>query len=401
MPVPTADLEALYASLGVHLPAGDGRIRATAAALHTTTRDAVNAATADVSSIVTAMPNSAPPAAAPLPGAAVVVSLPRYGAAKKVLEWINGAGPSLAAAAAIIVDTHFTMITFGLKWEAVGQDDVTVIRTNWATLTATQQAGLSDYGKLKHHARALPEIVAISAIAPATAQVNVQTLATICAELRANRAADANRAASVSQQSFPDLRALLALHAPGSAFPGFAAWGPGDRGSVAANITGHFDKHVLGDLGAGAAPAYLGEYARWWTALNIQLTLPEVTARLAAGQNTAAVAAWFSDPSQTLANANVGSFVRSAFIGANPDVPALLRTRHEAAYRDYAIAESRSLTEVFCQSNGIKTFINGNKAGLFVIGRLEAGVLGISSAYFTPDSTKIDDARKNKVWGLT
>lgn len=396
MPVPAADLQTLYGTLGVHLPPGDARINATAAALHATTVTAINAATANVNAIVTAMPGSAP-----APAGAGVFSPARYGAAKKVLEWINYAGPTAAAAAARIVDTHFTMITFGLKWEAVGQDDVTVIRTHWALLTAAQQGALSDFAKLRHHARALPEVVAICGLAPATPQVNLQTLASICIELHASRVGDANRTASVSDRSFLDLRVLYGLYAPGSRFPGFTAWGPGDHGTAAANITGHFDKHVLGSLGAGPAPAYLGEFARWWTALNIQLTLPEVTARLAAGQNTTAVEGWFTDPGQTLANANVGSFVRSSFLTANPDVAALLRTRHEAAYRDHAITESRTMTEVFCQSSGIHTFICGNKGGLFIIGRLEAGALGISSAYFTPDTAKIDAARRNKVWGLT
>jgi hypothetical protein len=107
---------------------------------------------------------------------------------------------------------------------------------------------------------------------------------------------------------------------------------------------------------------------------------------------------WF-DRNGALLHGYVTEFIGSKFLERNARVVSHLATQYQNTYRDYAINESRTLTEVIVHSDGVRTFVSGNHDDLFIIGRLDNGTLGISSAYFTRASEeKMRGARANLLW---
>jgi hypothetical protein len=395
MPLTNAEVNALLGRVNIIManPA-DGRLNPMmlyAAA----TRDAVNAAAAEAVAVVTARAATASD----------------FQAAKRLFELMNAnAG---ASAGAVLANVHLVMIGLGASWDHAANAPTaatTALRANvWPTLTGAERTTLGRFVKGRAALSAMTALTDLAAVAPATPLVNLRTLAQICDAAVASRPGDADpvRLAGITVAAFPALRSLHGTNAPNSHFGGFAAWGPGDHGAAAANVEGHFRKHVCGLVAPGGVLLeYRAEFAEWWSVLAMSLSLPEVTARLAGGQNTNDVADYFYDTNQTLAMGYLDTFISSNFLQHNPAVVAHLRARFEAAYEAYAIAASGTLDEVLVQSNGLLVFISGCKAiggrDLFVIGRLDAGVLGISSAYFTRErEAKMRGARSNKLWDLT
>lgn len=210
---------------------------------------------------------------------------------------------------------------------------------------------------------------------------------------------------------------LLALHPPGSAFPGFAAWGNGNHSSPSMNIRFHFMKHVLfidseGGLTANSAQLLIAaanggtvqeahqafellaeeeedglasadECADWWRTLNIVLPRTECESRIAGDDRDRSNVLRLWCPGTSLLSGYVADFVRCGVIQRNPKLLAWFIERYETAYRDYAIRISRTLNDIVISSNGEKVFVAGTNGEDFVIGRLDndTGALGISSCY--------------------
>jgi hypothetical protein len=210
---------------------------------------------------------------------------------------------------------------------------------------------------------------------------------------------------------------LLALHPPGSAFPGFAAWGNGNHSSPSMNIRFHFMKHVLfidseGGLTPNSAQLLIAaakggsleeahqafellteededglaspdECADWWRTLNIVLPRTECENRIADDDKDRSNVLRLWCPGTNLLSGYVADFVRCGVIQRNPKLLGWFIERYETAYRNYAIQASRRLNDIVISSNGEKVFVAGTNGDDFVIGRLDndTGNLGISSCY--------------------
>ncbi|MGB6688163.1 MAG: hypothetical protein WBE76_10010 [Terracidiphilus sp.] len=240
----------------------------------------------------------------------------------------------------------------------------------------------------------------------ATQQANLIALAAIVDAVAAVRH-DATRFSGIVAATFANLRALLALHAPGSAFAGFTQWGPGDHGDSALNLKYHFLKHVCFSASEHDEPT---ESAWWWGVLNINLTSAQMNnffARTTSQKDKDALLRLFD--AHGVIPAKRAEFLKLGGVGLHPDCISYMIATYQNTYRDYAINQSAQLASKLVQSNGEKVFISGGVAnvgnpqrGLFIIGRLDgAGQLGISSCYACLDlQTKLNGAASNKVWDL-
>jgi hypothetical protein len=182
-------------------------------------------------------------------------------------------------------------------------------------------------------------------------------------------------------------------------FHGFADWGPGDHGNPQANLEGHFDKHVLGK--DNDIKFRVWEMAKWWHALGLQLTKDEYTKN----SNAPQPGALQLFPQQ--GNLLDGNFQALAQlidpISAEPNLVQLLKAKLQKAYGEFAIAQSKVLTETLVHGNEQKVFLSGciSAISLFIIGRVDGNTLGISSCYFVPPGNmpaKLDD--RKRFWPL-
>jgi hypothetical protein len=232
---------------------------------------------------------------------------------------------------------------------------------------------------------------------------------------------------------------LFALHPPGSVFPGFAAWGDGNHSSPAMNIRFHFMKHVLfidteGGLTDATAnmliaaarnrdtsveatheafemlteaeegPASADECADWWRSLRIVLPRQVCESLIAETDKDRTNVLHLWCPRTELLSGYVADFVRSRVIERNPRLLGWFLDHYQDAYRDYAMARSRTMNDIVISSNGEKIFVAGSNGEEFIIGRLDntTGNLGISSCYKPPvPADKMSAHHTQKLWTLT
>jgi len=398
MPLSDATVHLLARSVGVYVLIGDVRLNGMKNNYHQTTATAVNGATARVSQIVSTLD--------PTPIVPNQFLLSRFTAAKKVMDYINGAVADLAKARDRIDEAEFVIVGLGLPYNALTANNAPVaagLRAQWQHLTMSQRADVAAYARSRAANAAMTNLVNMGAVGGVGVLVNLQALANISAAVSAARAGDGQRFSGITPATLGDLRTLYGTRAPNGGFAGFNAWGPGDHGSAPANLRWHFLKHVCGITDNDDVVPDLDEAVMWWRRLTIQLTWAQYTQNAYGGENVNEVQAWFTGLNQSLSYRHVKNFLRRGTLTNNPRVLAHMIATYETAYRDDAINSSRNLTEVLVQSNGVKTFISGgdDRDDLFVIGRLDAGVLGISSCYIATDlDAKMNGARANKVWPL-
>ncbi len=392
----------LLRSLGVYVPRmDDNRMNNIVNQYHPSTPTAVNGATARVSACVSRLdPNPIVPNA---------FLQQRFNRAKDVLDFINFGGNSVLAARQRIDVAELVLVHLGLPLNALTAANVgntLPICGEWPNLTGPEQTSVAEYTRSRAANTAVGNLVSLANVVGALPHANLQTIAAITNAVNAVRPADPQRFSGITPVTFGDLRTLFALHAPNSRFGGFAAWGPGDHHTPPRNLRWHFLKHVLGIVEEGAEPNDPAEQVEWWEVLRIQLTWAQVQQHGSGHPPLAPYQNLFYGPNNSLTHANVANFLGNVELGDHPRLVAHLCQTYEIAYHNEAIQRSQHMNETLVQSNGIKTFISGSHSrgghDLFIIGRLDNGVLGISSCYFTSDiHQKMAVARANKVWDLT
>jgi hypothetical protein len=205
------------------------------------------------------------------------------------------------------------------------------------------------------------------------------------------------RSDNVGELCIVDLALMCRFKIRGD-FPGFAAWGPGDHGNPLANIDGHFDKHVLG---IGADVRYrLDEMVEWWRTLNLRLTLDEYNQNT---HNIKAAAQQLFGQDAVLPAVQFMAFALLDPMNGEAAFCNLMRAKMKNLYRDLAIDQSQHLTDCCVHGTDKKVYLSGCIRGtrLFIIGRFEGNVLGISASYFVPQA-ELDGKLNDRVpfWKL-
>ena len=401
MPISPTAAHLLLRSLFVYVPIGDARLINMANRYQPATVTAVNGVTASVNRCVGGL---APAVVAP-----EVFSAERFAVAMRVLNHLNTiAAAGVGAIRSRVQEMEYVVADLRLNWAALtspykpATPVVLSLAALWSALTGNESAAVRAYARERNSVHAIETLynTARSGGAGVPTLANLQGLAAAVSAVDAARPGADNRYAGITSATLPDIRTLYGQHPPGAAFPGFGQWGPGDHGATDLNITGHFLKHVCGVAGVGVVVDDAAEHGRWWRTLEIRLTLPQVELACA-HQNLDSVRGYFTGPDQTLPPGDVQNFLGRVPISGSPLLLSHLVDNFEPAYRDYAIAASRAFDEVLVQSNGERTFVAGSRGELFVIGRLDGGVLGISACYLpTNIELKMVGSRSNKLWDL-
>lgn len=205
----------------------------------------------------------------------------------------------------------------------------------------------------------------------------------------------------------------LSRYAPPTApFRGFPQWGIGNsrERSAEANLKGHFLKHVLDSDPLGAELAWKDELRMWWEELDIRLERKQARQLLGLGAYSI-VEQLFSAGSSSSGDATplpfsmVTEFVRK-LKAAHGQVPgplgAALYAQYGKPFGDRALRAGRSLTDTMVHGTRgdlASIYVSGADGNMFVVGRLEGVVLGISSCYFMENkSDKL--AARVPVWPL-
>jgi len=186
----------------------------------------------------------------------------------------------------------------------------------------------------------------------------------------------------LSGQTCADFQHLIHVHPPTARFKGFGHWGSGDAADkqVATNIFAHFRKHVC-DAGAKRL-TWPDECALWWGELAIELPRARLDL-VPVNQGRAACIACF-DGAPVLPMARVTAFLAAAhdeLMRPGSELMRWLVDAYAIKYRDKALAFARRLegAAVFMERGAV--YVSGFCGRFYVIGRVDAGVLAISSCY--------------------
>ena len=329
-------------------------------------------------------------------------------AGDRVAEVVNLLNYLRAAASpqAGLDEAELVIVTLGLPWNALTANNypnTTLVRTAWPHLTPLQQAAVAEVARSRAPNAAVRSVVELSAAGAGVVLTNLQTLAALVAAVNLVRPGDGQRFSGITPRTLPDLAALRVALPPGGGFAGFTQWGPGDHGQSERNIRWHFLKHVCAMTDNENADTDPRECALWWRRLAIQLTWAQFNQNITRHERPGDVQGWFTGANQSLSYARVEEFLRRGTLSNNPALLGHLLTTYQNTYRDDAITASAGMTEVLIQTNGVKTFVTGadDRDDMFIIGRLDAGTLGISSSYIASDlDEKMRGARSNRIWQL-
>ena len=206
-----------------------------------------------------------------------------------------------------------------------------------------------------------------------------------------------------------DIYNLLAVVPPLQGFAGYADWGPGNHGSVAANKREHFCKHVLNADRNDAIP-WMEEARLWWEVLGIRLSKRD--ARRLLGIGPFSVVEPLFVPSSTsgddalLPLDKVPTFVEALRPLRHYDTELTdeMYRRHGQAYVNHALTLSQSMTNIIVHTDpqGGKAYLKGVNGRVYIGGRIEAGVLGISTCFMPKPG--VDLAKVNaehKIWDVS
>lgn len=198
---------------------------------------------------------------------------------------------------------------------------------------------------------------------------------------------------------------------PNKAFDGFPQWGSGnapDR-TVPTNKKNHFLKHVLDSDPLGAALDWKDELRLWWSELGIKLERQEAR-RLLGIVAFAPVEAMFSQGGSNTTDKSplpisqvvpFLAFLRDSGT-MSPALANALYDRYGPAYVQYAVQASPNMADALVHAtkgDPTTVYISGSVDDLFIIGRMQGAVLGISACYFLSDKIKTLGKRV-KYWSL-
>jgi hypothetical protein len=395
-------------SLGVHVPDTNpilNGILGLNAPLFTAVTVATHALTARVGAVVTHID--------PTPITVGVFTQSRYSAAKKILEFLNpGANPvEITARLERIEVAFFTLGLPAAPFMVIGTlafsnalPDATALNASLGALLPSQRKILIGFARAINPTGAVSRLIDLMNVAGGLPGANLADLTEMVNAVNIVRPAALNRFSGITTAAFPALRTLLGIHPPDSVFAGFAQWGPGDHG--AHNVKYHFLKHVCYAASDHDDPH---ECAWWWNELGINLTIDQMTSFFTPStfaKERARILAFFD--ATGVIPAQRANFLAAGGVSLYPACIHHMITTYQDTYENYALAKSAHLTNKLVQSNGTLVFISGGipnlgapSRGIFVIGRLDAGVLGISACYACTDlPAKQAGAASNKVWNL-
>lgn len=256
------------------------------------------------------------------------------------------------------------------------------------------------YVKAFHDARnanAAPADIAGITYAAVAVGATVADALTVIIAIMKTQGADP---AGITPVAMPSLITIYAQNRPRGGFLGFRAWGPGDRGTPAANLLWHLLKHVFCVNTEDDTNPTESEW--WWRELGVSLTLNEYNTH--ATKAEARTRALFGGANSTLGGAELRKFLQSHELPSQPRLLAYLVSRYEDTYAQYALDQSRVLQNCIVHSNGVKVFVSGRAGSdVFVIGRVDQATnqLGISSCYRADNiQQKLLGAAANLCWPL-
>jgi hypothetical protein len=204
-----------------------------------------------------------------------------------------------------------------------------------------------------------------------------------------------------------DLHYLSTLAPPLTVFGGFAAWGPGNHGSIDENKKGHFLKHVLDahPLPEQALP-WQGECAIWWRKLDIRLTRQLAEDKLPGGLFQSVKQHFPAEATGTLPFEKVEAVIGAVKSGGG--WPAELQTRflndYQIKYVNAALEMSRSMTDIIVHTDetGSKINLKGLKGEFFIGGRMEGSALGLSTCFVPKPGIDLASLNVNRqVWKVS
>lgn len=185
-----------------------------------------------------------------------------------------------------------------------------------------------------------------------------------------------------------DLQQLIYVHPPTARFKGFGRWGCGDAAdkNIGTNVLKHFKKHVLNcDL---KPLVDLTECPVWWGELGINLGREQVMLCHDSIRRQSALSCFAGQP--ILPTGKISeclACLREDLMA--PDNPLMnwLVTNYRLKYRDKTLAMATQLQHcaVFIEASEI--YVSGCFGNFYIIGRIDEGVLTISSCYVATDMT--------------
>lgn len=337
----------------------------------------------------------------------------RYSAAKKVLEFLNQ-GNILQDFKGYLERLEFGIISlqippmklmnFSINKLNAALPDYPILRYEFSLLPQMCKKILVDFVQLLSPDEATTRIYNLANTAGANLKTNMFALVNIINGANMAKPSDTNRFAGITARSFSALRILNTLHRPHEKFPGFLKWGPGDHGVH--NVKYHFLKHVCYTASDHDDP---DECAWWWKTLGITLTRVQMTAFFApstSARDRAALLSFF-DTNGNLIQSKTAKFLANGGVSNHPECINHMIATYQNTYEQYAIQQSKNMKNIVVQSNGTEVYVSGGipdtnlQSGVFIIGRIDAGLLGISSCYHCNNlASKQSGAIANKVWDL-
>jgi hypothetical protein len=191
---------------------------------------------------------------------------------------------------------------------------------------------------------------------------------------------------NLTQDTCADFQQLIRVHPPNSKFRGFGRWGRGDAAdkSIATNIVNHFKKHALN---AGLKPLdWPKECVQWWDVLRIEITL-ETMDLVSNGPKKLQALSCFNS-AKLLPADKIEEFLTCMNEELKQPGSRLMHwfvSKYSILYRDKALAMATSPTSVAVFMERGAVYVSGACNNFYVIGRIDEGVLTISSFYVAKD----------------
>jgi hypothetical protein len=148
---------------------------------------------------------------------------------------------------------------------------------------------------------------------------------------------------------------------------------------------------------------YPDEAAWWWRKLKISVTrdmlnLSELES-IRIAQLTGIAQMFTADG--VLMEGYYSAFLSTSILDTHARL-ALMIGKYQKQYEDLSLAASKKMRKVAVQANEDKVLVSGLSDELYLIGRLDADVLKLSSCYWVPDmKEKLEGRHKVLLWNLS
>ncbi len=184
-----------------------------------------------------------------------------------------------------------------------------------------------------------------------------------------------------------DIRKLSATNPPGGPFRGFGSWGKGNHGSIAANVENHFRKHVLNAFGESLKDP--SECAVWWSKLDIRVPIAAMDNVPDTPLKRLAVGLFRDGFLQQTRNPLFLRHMRDEMLRDGSALTQWLSAHYKAKYKDDTLGMSVRMLHgaVFFENGAV--YVSGTVehefSPYYIVGRVDEGVVTISSCYVATD----------------